>query len=150
MAVPPVSFGKHVRSTQNIIHNAESHPTNFPATEHIWILCCTDVGLRKASTASTSSNSRHGSSCTEKKIPEPVCEELQLLNVSVLPLSGEFSMKSHFTQRTASECKCSLLLTIVEGRSFACGVTQKCVVNIQFAANILFIDKVGFTRERVL
>jgi hypothetical protein len=56
--------------------------------------------------------------------PEPVCEELQLLNVSVLPLSGEFSMKGHFTQRTASECKCSLLLTIVEGRCFACGVMK--------------------------
>jgi hypothetical protein len=34
--------------------------------------------------------------------PEPVCEELQLLKVSVFPLSGDFSMNNHFTHTTSS------------------------------------------------
>jgi hypothetical protein len=59
-----------------------------------------------------------------KKIPELVCQELQLLKVSLFPLSGEFSMNNHFTQTTSSDCKPSLLLTIVQGRCFANGISQ--------------------------
>jgi hypothetical protein len=32
-----------------------------------------------------------------KEIPDPVCEQLQLLEISAIPLSGEFSMNNHFT-----------------------------------------------------
>jgi hypothetical protein len=59
-----------------------------------------------------------------KKNPEAACEELQLLKVSVFSLSGEFSMNSHFTCITSSECKLSLLLTIVQGWCFANGFKQ--------------------------
>jgi hypothetical protein len=53
-----------------------------------------------------------------------VCEELQLLKVSVFPLSGEFSMNSnHFIHTTSSKCKPSLL-TIVQGWRFAIGFSQ--------------------------
>jgi hypothetical protein len=44
-----------------------------------------------------------------------VCEELQLLMLSVLPLSEKFSMSDQFTHIASSECKPSLLLTIAQG-----------------------------------
>jgi hypothetical protein len=62
-----------------------------------------------------------------KKIPEPACEELQLLKVLVFLLSGEFSINNHFTHTTSSECKPSLLLTIVQGRCFASGFSQNAL-----------------------
>jgi hypothetical protein len=43
-----------------------------------------------------------------------VWEELQLLKVSVFPLSEEFSMNNQFTHTTSSEGKPSLL-TFVQG-----------------------------------
>jgi hypothetical protein len=56
-----------------------------------------------------------------------VCEELQLLKVSVFPLSGEFSMNNHFTHTTSSERKPSLLLTIVQGWCIATGFSHKAL-----------------------
>jgi hypothetical protein len=55
-----------------------------------------------------------------------MCEELQLLKVSVFPLSGEFSMNSLFTRTTSSERK-PALLTIVQGRCFASGFSKKAL-----------------------
>jgi hypothetical protein len=39
-----------------------------------------------------------------KKIPEPMCEELQLLKISAFILSGEISVNNQFTRTTSSEC----------------------------------------------
>jgi hypothetical protein len=69
---------------------------------------------------------RHGSARIEKpgripQIPEPVCEELQVLRILVFPLSGEFSKKNRFTHTTSSQCKPSILLTIVQEWSFVNG-----------------------------
>jgi hypothetical protein len=60
---------------------------------------------------------------------EPLCEELLLLKALVIPLSGECSMNSHFTYTTQSECKSSLLLTIVQGWRFANRLSQKYVAS---------------------
>jgi hypothetical protein len=72
-----------------------------------------------------------------------VCEELQLLEVSVFGLPGEFSTNNHFTHTTSRECKPSLLLAIVQGRCFANGFSQ-------FVANILFTDDAEFTRDGIV
>jgi hypothetical protein len=56
-----------------------------------------------------------------------VCEEMQLLKVSVFSLSGEFSMNNHFTHSTSSKCKPSLLLSIMQGWCFANGFSQNAL-----------------------
>jgi hypothetical protein len=48
-------LGKHIASTQNIIHNAESSHQTSPASERIWALSSTPVELH-----------RYGSSHTDK------------------------------------------------------------------------------------
>jgi hypothetical protein len=60
------------------------------------------------------------------------------LKVLVFPFSGEFSMNSHFSSTTSREYKTSLLLTIVQGRSFANGSSQNVLQTK--VANILFTD----------
>jgi hypothetical protein len=62
-----------------------------------------------------------------KKILGPVCEELQLLKVSVIPSSGEISTNNHFAHTISSEFKHSLLLTIVQGRCFANDFSQNAL-----------------------
>jgi hypothetical protein len=52
-----------------------------------------------------------------------VYKELQLLKVSLFPLSGEFSMNNHFTNTTPSEYKPSLLI-IMQGWGLANGFSQ--------------------------
>jgi hypothetical protein len=79
-----------------------------------------------------------------------VCEELQLLTVSVFPLSGEFFTNNHSTHTTPSKCKLSFPLTIVQGRCFCQSLLPKCVLNIQFAANILFRDEARFTMDCIV
>jgi hypothetical protein len=73
-------LGKHVASTQNIIHSEESHPTNYS-------LVFTSDGVNLGPLL-------HGRQIAEgfnqfellvwkwKKIPEPVCKELHLLKIS--------------------------------------------------------------------
>jgi hypothetical protein len=62
-----------------------------------------------------------------KKIPEPVCEEFQLLKVLEFPLSGGLFMNNHFTCITPSEGKPSLLLTIMQGWGFASDFSQNAL-----------------------
>jgi hypothetical protein len=85
-----------------------------------------------------------------KKLPEAVCEELHLLKVSVFPLFGTLSMNNHFTHTTSSECKPSLLLTIVQGWCFCQWFLSKCVVNVQFVANILFTAEARFASDCIV
>jgi hypothetical protein len=59
--------------------------------------------------------------------PEPACDELQLLKVSVFPLSGEFSVNITLPILHPRECKPSLLLTIVQGWCMATGFSQNAL-----------------------
>jgi hypothetical protein len=68
--VPKKILKKHVTSTQNIIHNTDSHPHIIYQTstmiDKIWLLCSTGVG--------------------QWKNLQQMCEELQLLKAPVFPL----------------------------------------------------------------
>jgi hypothetical protein len=75
-----------------------------------------------------------------------VCEELRLLKVSMLLLSRESSMNSHFTHTTSIECKPSLILSIVQGWCFTNGFLQNAL-RTQCVDNVLFNDEAGFTRD---
>jgi hypothetical protein len=85
-----------------------------------------------------------------KKTLEPVCEELQLLEVIGVALAWrilhEQSLYPYHIQRVqaftppenrAREVFCQWLLT-------------KCVVNTQFVANILYTGQVGITRDAIV
>jgi hypothetical protein len=61
-----------------------------------------------------------------KKMSESVCKELQLLNTSVFPLSGDFFTNSHFICIISRECKPPLLI-IVQGSCFADGFSQNAL-----------------------
>jgi hypothetical protein len=54
-----------------------------------------------------------------------VSEEFQPLKVSIsFSLIWDFCMNTHFSHTTASDCKLSALLTIVQEWCFANGVSQ--------------------------
>jgi hypothetical protein len=124
-------LGKHVASAQNIIHNAESHPTNYsPNFTSDWV----NLGPLLHRRWITEDLNQFELPIWKfayweewKKIPEPVCKELQLLKVSVFRLSEEFSMNNHFNHTKSSECKPSLLLTIVQGWCIATGFSQNAL-----------------------
>jgi hypothetical protein len=62
-----------------------------------------------------------------EKIPKSVCEEFQLLKISVFLLSGEFSKNNHFIHTTSSEWKASLLLINEQGWCYANGFSQNAL-----------------------
>lgn len=77
------------------------------------------------------------------KIPEPVCEELQLLMISVFPLSGEFF--SHSTRTTPRECTSSLL-AICKDIVLPVASCKLCCKHT-VCSEYLVTDEVRFTRD---
>jgi hypothetical protein len=76
-----------------------------------------------------------------KKIPEPVCEELQHLTVLVFALSGEFLTNNHFNHATSSKVE-ALTPPDHHGRVVFCQwLLTKCIVNTQYVTNILVTDE---------
>jgi hypothetical protein len=94
MAVPMEILRNHVAYTQNIIHNAESHPRNYsPDFTDDWANlgpllhgCQIMKGLDQFELPIW----KFAYWEEWKKILEPVCKEWHLLKVSMFPLSGEF------------------------------------------------------------
>jgi hypothetical protein len=125
MGVPMESLGNY------IIHNAESHPINY--STHFtsdWPNLGSLLHGRRIAKGLDQFELviRKFADWEEwRKKPEAVCEELQLLKVSMFPLSGEFSMNSHFTHTTSSECKLSLLMIVVRNWCFTNGFRQNAL-----------------------
>jgi hypothetical protein len=80
------------------------------------------------------------------RILKPVCEELQLLKVSVFPFLRRFPINNHFTynvQRVQILTGSHHYVRVVLCRRFF----TKCIVNTKFANNMLLTPEVGFTTD---
>jgi hypothetical protein len=147
MAVQTEILRKHVVYTKNPSHKLFTKLHQRLSRSRSFALVASDRGR-----SSSVRTPRYGSARIEKigrrsQVAEPVWEELQVLRMSAFPFSVEFFMKNHFTHTTSSECKPSLLMTIVQEWYFDNGSLQNAYLIPQAVANILFTGEVGLARD---